>query len=144
MNHKTTWEEAIKELQYDVRFKALKSVGEKKNVFQNFLAKKLRDFVETERVRKKQAKLDFQTMLREVDYIAHNTRFRDVQEKLCKDERYSRVDSERERSDLFEDFVMELEKAEKERLYTHTHTHTHTLTYIYMYSIQMYYTYMNI
>jgi hypothetical protein len=64
---------AIKE-QYDGGFKALKSVGEKMKAVQNFVAKKLRDFVETERVRKKPAKLNFQTMLREVDFIAHNTK----------------------------------------------------------------------
>jgi len=116
-NHKTTWEEAIKELQGDVRFKALKSVGEKKNVFQNFIAKKQKGFVETERVRKKQAKIDFQNMLEEADpAISHNSRFRDVQEQLGKDERFSKVDSDRERADLFEDFVMELEKKNKEKL----------------------------
>jgi hypothetical protein len=44
----------VKVLQVDVRWKALKSVGERKNVFQNFIAKKQRDFIETERVRKRQ------------------------------------------------------------------------------------------
>ena len=39
------------------------TTGEKKNVFQNFIAKKQRDFVETERVRKRQAKADFQVSL---------------------------------------------------------------------------------
>eukprot|EP00802_Teleaulax_amphioxeia_P003446 Tamp_03449.p2 GENE.Tamp_03449~~Tamp_03449.p2 ORF type:complete len:479 (+),score=157.45 Tamp_03449:2036-3472(+) len=113
---KTLWDEAIKLLQTDVRWKALKSVGEKKNVFQNFIAKKQRDFVETERVRKRQAKADFQAMLREADFITHNSRFRDLQEQLKKDERFDKVDSEREKAELFEDYVMELEKAEKERL----------------------------
>ena len=60
--------------QYDVGFKALKSVSENKKVIQNFVVKKLRDFVETERVRKKPAKLKFQTMLCEVDFIAHHTK----------------------------------------------------------------------
>ena len=55
-------------------------------------------------------------MLKEADFISHNSRFRDLQEQLKKDERFNKVDSERERSELFEDFVMELEKAEKERL----------------------------
>ena len=49
LNHKMTWEEEIKELKYDVRFKTLQSVdhskkirwnrGEKKNVFQNFMSR---------------------------------------------------------------------------------------------------------
>jgi hypothetical protein len=55
-------------------------------------------------------------MLKEADFISHNSRFRDLQEQLKKDERFNKVDSERERSELVEDFVMELEKAEKERL----------------------------
>jgi pre-mRNA-processing factor 40 len=116
-SHKTTWDEAVNELKFDVRFKALKSVGEKKNVFQNFIAKRQRDFVETERVRKKQAKVDFQALLLETEpAITHASRYRDMQEQLAQDERFAKVDSDRERVDLFEDYVMELEKKEKERL----------------------------
>ena len=121
-SHKTPWDEAVKELQGDVRFKALKSAGEKKNVFQSFMARKQREFVEAERVRKKQAKVDFQTLLTEVPLnegdqpITHQSRYRDMQEQLSKDPRFGRLDSDRERADLFEDFVMELEKKEKERL----------------------------
>jgi hypothetical protein len=53
-------------------------VGEKKKVVQHFGHKNLHDFLrnffETERVRKEPGNLNFQTMLREVDFIAHKTK----------------------------------------------------------------------
>jgi hypothetical protein len=72
-------------------------------------------------------------MLKEADFISHNSRFRDLQEQLKKDERFNKVDSERERSELFEDFVMELEKAEKERLRNARHTFSKVLLVLTLY-----------
>ena len=72
-------------------------------------------------------------MLKEADFISHNSRFRDLQEQLKKDERFNKVDSERERSELFEDFVMELEKAEKERLRNARHAFSKVLLVVTLY-----------
>eukprot|EP00960_Hanusia_phi_P018852 555010-Hanusia_phi.AAC.2 len=115
-SHKMTWSEVLPDLQIDVRFKALKSTGEKKNVFENFIAKKQRDWVDQERIRKKTAKDDFNALLRESSFITHTSRFRDIQDRLSKDPRFNKVESERERVELFEDHILELEKKEKEKL----------------------------
>jgi len=115
-SHKVTWNEVLPELQLDVRFKALKSTGEKKNVFENFIAKKQRDWVDQERIRKKTAKDEFNVLLRESSFITHTSRFRDIQDRLSKDPRFGKVESERERVELFEDHILELEKKEKEKL----------------------------
>jgi pre-mRNA-processing factor 40 len=104
--HKVQWADAIPTLQLDVRFKAVKSLGEKKNIYQAFVAKKARDFVDSERIRKKAAKEGFQELLHESDFIDHKTRYRDVVDMLEKDPRYAALDNERERGDMFEDYVM--------------------------------------
>jgi pre-mRNA-processing factor 40 len=115
-SHTMTWQELVPLCQYDVRFRALKSTGEKKNVFQHFITQKQKDFIDKERIRKKEAKEAFIQLLEESEFIDHKARLRDVTKELSKDPRFKAVESERERSELFEDYVMKLEKKEKERL----------------------------
>jgi len=115
-SHTTTWPEMVPLCQYDVRFRALKGTGEKKNVFQHFITQKHKDFIDKERKRKKEAKEAFTQMLEESELVDHKARLRDVAKELSKDPRFKAVESERERQDLFEDYVVGLEKKEKERL----------------------------
>ena len=56
--------------------------------------------------------------MRESTFIDHTSRYRDLADKICEDPRFIKLDSERERADLFDYYVNELDKKEKDRLKT--------------------------
>jgi hypothetical protein len=75
-SHTATWDIVQPLCQYDVRIRALKSTGEKKNVFENFITQKAKAFIDAERLRKKAAKEAFLQLLEEnAELVDHRARW---------------------------------------------------------------------
>ena len=60
--------------------------------------------------------LDLDVMLTKILKYQASIRYKDVAAQLEQDERFKAVDTDRERTELFEDHVIKLERAERERL----------------------------
>ena len=99
--------------QEDPRWEALKG-GDKKQELAEFQTRKLKEEREQQRLKTKKCKDAFLLMLAECVQIDARTRWSSAIELLQKDARFKNVEDARDREDLFNDFVKELEKKERE------------------------------
>lgn len=99
--------------QDDPRWEALKG-GDKKQELAEFQTRKLKEEREQQRLKVKKSKDAFLLMLAECVQIDVRTRWQSAVELLQKDARFKNVEDARDREDLFNDFVKELEKKERE------------------------------
>jgi len=100
--------------QSDGRWFALKTSGERKQALTEYQTQRQKIEREIQRNKDKKARDSFLMMLAENTDIHSRTRWRDASVLLQDDARYKNVSDEREREDLFNDFVLELEKKEKD------------------------------
>ena len=100
--------------QSDGRWFALKTSGERKQALTEYQTQRQKIEREVQRNKDKKARDSFLMMLAENTDIHSRTRWRDASVLLQDDARYKNVSDEREREDLFNDFVLELEKKEKD------------------------------
>ncbi|KAF7817419.1 pre-mRNA-processing protein 40A [Senna tora] len=146
-----TWEQAMREIINDKRYSALKTLGERKQAFNevrnkplahfrnklvdfqfasseldlccNYLGQRKKLEAEERRMRQKRAREEFSKMLEECKELTSSTRWRHVSTSLimmffsCKavtmfenDERFKAVERARDREDLFESYMVELER----------------------------------
>ncbi|PHT97562.1 putative LRR receptor-like serine/threonine-protein kinase [Capsicum chinense] len=90
------WDQAMRAVINDRRYGALKSLGERKQAFNEYLSQKKKLEAEERRVKQKKAREDFR-IIKAISIFEHDERFKDVErDKDCED--------------LFEDYVEELEK----------------------------------
>jgi hypothetical protein len=99
---------------HDPRWEALKTQGEKRQALAEYQTKRLKQEKEESKVKAKKHREAFLRMLAEHTDIDVRTRWRQAQEMLREDIRFKNVDDAREREDLFQEFINELEKKEKE------------------------------
>ena len=100
--------------QCDGRWFALRTSGERKQALTEYQTQRQKIEREIQRNKDKKARDSFLMMLAENTDIHSRTRWRDASVLLQDDTRYKNVSDEREREDLFNDFVQELEKKEKD------------------------------
>lgn len=98
----------------DARWLALPNVGERKQALAEYQTKKIKDEKEEQKLKLKKARDSFLQMLAENTEIDANTRWRTAQTLLMNDQRYKMLESERDKEDLFEEFVKELSRKERE------------------------------
>ena len=79
-----------------------------------YQTKRVKQEKEQQKLRMKKYRDAFLLMLAENTEIDARTRWRDAVEVLKDDQRFKNLDDSREREDLFRDFILELEKKEKE------------------------------
>ncbi|XP_057466091.1 pre-mRNA-processing protein 40A-like isoform X3 [Actinidia eriantha] len=133
-----TWDQAMRVIINDQRYGALRTLGERKQVFNEFVGQRKKQDAEERRARQKRALEDFRKMLEESEELTPSTRWRsylllcDVgvgfyfsnYDYLCSmsckaiaifedDERFKAVERAKDREDLFEDYIEELEKKER-------------------------------
>ncbi|KAL6964146.1 hypothetical protein U1Q18_035205 [Sarracenia purpurea var. burkii] len=108
-----TWDQAMRVLINDQRYGALRTLGERKQAFNEFLGQRKKQDAEERRARQKKAHEDFRKMLEECEELAPSTRWSKAIAIFEDDERFKVVERSADREDLFEDYIAELEKKER-------------------------------
>lgn len=108
-----TWEQAMRVIINDKRYCALKSLGEKKQVFNEFLGDRKKQEIEERRLKQKKVRDDFTKMLEESRELTSSTRWRKAEVMFEGDERFNAVERAKDREDLFESYIAELRKKER-------------------------------
>ena len=108
-----SWSDASRKLMSDVRYKALKTLGEKKQYYAEFQGQCKKAEKETRRKNRKLHKEGFRALLIETTTLTSRTKWRQVMGDFEADERYTRMDA-RDAEDVFEDYLDEMARAERE------------------------------
>ncbi|ORX46495.1 hypothetical protein DM01DRAFT_1327632 [Hesseltinella vesiculosa] len=113
-----TWEDAMREIITDPRYRVFTTTAERKAAFQRFTemeAKRRRE--EQEALEKKQAD-DFFAMLDETPQFKHYSAYRTILPLIAQNPAFTAIASERDRQRTFEDRQHQLRKQEAEHLDT--------------------------
>lgn len=110
-----TWEQAMREIINDRRYGALKTLGERKQAFNEYLGQRKKLEAEERRVRQKKAREEFRKMLEECKELTSSVKWSKAVSMFENDERFKAVERNRDREDIFESFIVDLERKEKER-----------------------------
>ncbi|XP_054786408.1 pre-mRNA-processing protein 40A-like isoform X2 [Prosopis cineraria] len=108
-----TWDRAMRVIINDKRYGALKSLGERKQVFNEFLNQKKKQEAEEKRMKLKKAREDFKKMLEESTELTSSTRWSKAVSLFENDDRFKAVERDRDRRDLFDSFMEELVNKER-------------------------------
>ncbi|XP_028767229.1 pre-mRNA-processing protein 40A isoform X2 [Neltuma alba] len=110
-----TWDRAMRVIINDKRYGALKSLGERKQVFNEFLNQKKKQEAEEKRMKQKKAREDFKKMLEESTELTSSTRWSKAVSLFENDDCFKAVERDRDRRDLFDSFMEELLNKERAR-----------------------------
>lgn len=110
-----TWEQAMREIINDRRYGALKTLGERKQAFNEYLGQRKKLEAEERRMRQKKAREEFRKMLEECKELTSSIKWSKAVTMFENDERFKAVERNRDREDIFESFIVDLERKEKER-----------------------------
>ncbi|WMV55285.1 hypothetical protein MTR67_048670 [Solanum verrucosum] len=110
-----TWDQAMRAIINDRRYGALKSLGERKQAFNEYLSQRKKLEAEERRVKQKKAREDFRIMLEDCKELSPSSRWSKAISIFEHDERFKAVERAKDREDLFEDYKEELEKKERAR-----------------------------
>ncbi|GMQ01204.1 hypothetical protein CsSME_00047922 [Camellia sinensis var. sinensis] len=108
-----TWDQAMRVTINDQRYGALRTLGERKQAFSEFLIQRKKQDAEERRARQKKAQEEFRTMLEECKELTSTTRWSKAIAIIEDDERFKAVERAKDREDVFEDYIVELEKKER-------------------------------
>eukprot|EP00026_Physarum_polycephalum_P003013 Phypoly_transcript_03022.p1 GENE.Phypoly_transcript_03022~~Phypoly_transcript_03022.p1 ORF type:complete len:847 (+),score=257.26 Phypoly_transcript_03022:49-2589(+) len=108
-----SWEMTQGQISTDPRYKALKSMGERKQAFAEWCQQRKKQDEEERRRKDRQIKEDYFLMLKDNKDINSKTTWRKAQAAIEGDPRYTAVD-EKDRELLFEEFLYEMERRERE------------------------------
>ncbi|KAI0499429.1 hypothetical protein KFK09_020332 [Dendrobium nobile] len=108
-----TWEQAMRVIINDKRYGALKTLGERKQAFNEYLGQRKKQDAEEKRNRQKKVREDFTKMLEECNELTSSMKWSKAITMFENDERFSAVDRPRDREDLFEIYLVELQKKER-------------------------------
>ncbi|KAJ4797746.1 Pre-mRNA-processing protein 40A [Rhynchospora pubera] len=110
-----TWDQAMRVIINDKRYGALKTLGERKQAFNEYLGQRKKHEAEERRMKQRKAREDFTKMLEECKELTSTTRWSKAITMFEEDERFSAVERPRDREDLFESYLDELQKKERLR-----------------------------
>jgi pre-mRNA-processing factor 40 len=110
-----TWEQAMRVIINDKRYGALKTLGERKQAFNEYLAQRKKQETEEKRLKQKKAREEFLVMLEESKELTSTMRWSKALALFEDDRRFQAVDKDREREELFEDYLVDLERKEREK-----------------------------
>ncbi|PIA53570.1 hypothetical protein AQUCO_00900269v1 [Aquilegia coerulea] len=108
-----SWEQAMRVIINDKRYGALKSLSERKQVFNEYLGQRKKQEAEDRRTKQKQAREDFIKMLEDSDVLTSTTKWSKAITIFEDDERFKAVERVRDREDIFESYITELQKKER-------------------------------
>ncbi|KAL9257450.1 Pre-mRNA-processing protein 40A-like protein [Drosera capensis] len=107
------WDQAMRVIINDKRYGALRSLGERKQAFIEYLAQKKKLEAEERRAKQRRAREDFRQMLEDCDELTSTTKWSKAVTMFGDDDRFKAVERSRDREDIFEDYVAELQKKER-------------------------------
>ncbi|GER36382.1 pre-mRNA-processing protein 40A, partial [Striga asiatica] len=107
------WDQAMKVIINDRRYGALRTLGERKQAFNEFVGQKKKQDAEEKRARNKKSREDFMTMLQESMELTSSTRWSKAVTMFENDERFQAVERVTDREDLLKDHLEELKKKER-------------------------------
>ncbi|KAL6647668.1 hypothetical protein ACP70R_015105 [Stipagrostis hirtigluma subsp. patula] len=108
-----TWDQAMRVIINDKRYGALKTLGERKQAFNEYLNHRKKFEAEEKRVKQRKARDDFIAMLEGCKELTSSTRWSKAILMFEDDERFKAVERPKEREDLFENYLVDLHKKEK-------------------------------
>ncbi|KAM0951753.1 putative WW domain, FF domain, WW domain superfamily, FF domain superfamily protein [Dioscorea sansibarensis] len=108
-----SWEQTMRVILNDKRYIALKTPGERKQAFNEYLGQRRKQELEEKRIKQKKAREEFTKMLEECEELTSSTRWSKAVSMFEDDERFSAVERTRDREDLFEAYLLELQKKER-------------------------------
>ncbi|PON40510.1 WW domain containing protein [Parasponia andersonii] len=108
-----TWDRAMRVIITDKRYGALKTLGERKQAFNEFLSQRKKLDAEEKRNKQKKAREEFKKMLEESAELTSSTRWSKAESLFENDERFKAVERDRDRRELFENHVEGLQKMER-------------------------------
>ncbi|GAB2228280.1 hypothetical protein Droror1_Dr00010111 [Drosera rotundifolia] len=108
-----TWDQAMRVIINDKRFGALKTLGERKAAFNEYLGQRRKQEAEERRIRQKKAKEEFIIMMEESKELTSSMRWSKAMTLFEEDDRFKAVEKPRDREELFENYIVELQKKEK-------------------------------
>ncbi|KAG2401372.1 Pre-mRNA-processing protein [Vigna angularis] len=111
-----TWDRAMRLIINDKRYGALKTLGERKQAFNEYLNHRKKHEAEEKRMKQKKAREDFKKMLEESTDLTSSTRWSKAVSIFENDERFKAVERDRDRRDMFESFLEELVNKERSRV----------------------------
>ncbi|KAH9695056.1 pre-mRNA-processing protein 40A [Citrus sinensis] len=103
-----SWDQAMQAIINDRRYGALKTLGERKQAFNEYLGQRKKQEAEERRFKLKKAREDYKKMLEESVELTSSTRWSKAVTMFENDERFKALDRERDRRDLFDDHLEEL------------------------------------
>lgn len=107
------WDHAMKLISSDPRYTTLKHLNEKKQAFNAYKIQRAKEEKEETRLRIKQAKDDLEKFLMNSHRVTSTTRYKKAEMVLVDDSIWTAV-AERDRREIYDDIMHQLEKQEKE------------------------------
>ncbi|XKL64051.1 hypothetical protein PGB90_004137 [Kerria lacca] len=108
----STWEKELHKIVFDPRYLLLTS-KERKQVFEKYVKERAEEERQEKRNRMKQRKEDYRKLMEEANLHGKSS-FSEFAAKYAKDERFKSIEKMRERESLFNEFILEVRKREKE------------------------------
>ncbi|KAI4298591.1 hypothetical protein L6164_032131 [Bauhinia variegata] len=110
-----TWDRAMRVIINDKRYGALKTLGDRKQAFNEFLNQRKKQEADEKRMKQKKAREEFKLMLEESKELTSSTRWSKAVSIFENDEHFKAVERDRDRRDLFDSFIEELINKERAR-----------------------------
>ncbi|KAI3760721.1 hypothetical protein L1987_51120 [Smallanthus sonchifolius] len=107
------WEQAMRVIINDKRYGALKAHGERKQAFNEYIMQRKKLEAEERRLKQRKAKEEFTKMLEESKELTSSMRWSKAMALFEDDERYKAVDRPSDREDLFQNYLVDLQKKER-------------------------------
>lgn len=113
----SSWDQALRIISVDRRYPLLKTLSEKKQIFNTYKTQKLKEEKEEQRLKAKKAREELEQFLLSTSRMNSSVRYRKADSMFFDHHKWMAV-SERDRRDIFEDVVQQLAKREKEEAKT--------------------------
>ena len=110
----SSWENAIKCMESDSRFDAVRSLPNRKFIFNEYKQQKAREEKEELRLKAKKAKEDLESFLNNDPRVLSSMRYRQACDEFATLDVWRNVPDD-ERRDIYEDVILEVKKREDER-----------------------------
>ncbi|KAL6504305.1 hypothetical protein OROGR_026228 [Orobanche gracilis] len=108
-----SWDQAMRVIINDKRYGALKTLGERKQAFNEYLMQRKKVEAEERRLRQRKAKDEFLKMLEESEELTSSMRWSKAITMFEDDQRFKAVELEADREDIFRNYLVDLHKKEK-------------------------------
>lgn len=108
----SSWEKELSKIVFDSRYLLLTS-RERKQVFEKYVKERAEEERREKRNKLKERKEDFRKLLEEAGLNGKSS-FSDFAAKYSKDDRFRNIEKMRERESLFDEFLLEVRRREKE------------------------------